>query len=1044
MEALERARDVLFRSTRGAPDSHRVLRRGSRKSVRSRTRRRIVGYPMSRARNAKSKKTMQSTQMKQPRAEASAKPGGDSSAGGKEGPLVVVGIGSSAGGLEAIQQLLDALPPDLGMAYVHVQHLDPHHKSMMADLLAGVTSMPVREATDRMTIEPNCVYVGPPNHDVAIVGGQIHLVEQTEERRTRLPIDFFLRSLARDRGDRAIGVILSGAGTDGALGIRAIKGAGGMTIAQDPRSAGYDGMPRSAIATQLIDVVTTPREIPKLLRGYAKHPYITTPESAAHAPAAAQILAILREHTGHDFTHYKQNTIRRRIERRMAVHQLTRLDDYLRQLQRLPGEVDALFKDLLIGVTSFFRDAEAFRVIEDQIVARLVETSAGSGQIRVWVPSCSTGEEAYSIAMLIAEHLDRAHQTRKVSIFATDIDPSAIDVARAALYPDSIAADVSADRLTRHFVQENSAYRIHKRIREMVIFAVQDVLKDPPFSRIDLISCRNLLIYLESELQERLMQLFHAVLNPRGVLFLGASETVGDAAELFLPVDKKWKVFEKKAVPTHPIVGVTALHRLNEGLPAHLREIIEAPAHVVEPPGIAQITARSLLDTYAPACVVVDEHYDVVYLQGRTGRYLDLPVGEPRLNLLHMARDELLRELRTALHKATKEQIEAVRDRVVVTADGTSRYLRLRIKPLRGPGALQHLFLVAFEESEPAQEADGATGGGQPVDPRVNELERRLAAMKESLQSTVEEVETSNEELRSTNEELQSANEELQSTNEELETSKEELQSVNEELMTVNNELQKKLEELSHTNNDLTNLLNSTEIGTIFLNNEFRIKRFTPSVAKLVNLIPSDVGRPISDIVTQVLDDNLVEHAREVLRTLVFEEAEVRTKDGRTFLRRILPYRTVDNVIDGVVVTFVNITEVREAQRMVEAMLTHANTIMNSVRQPILLLSKEGRVVQVNQACYDVFRLRKEDVIGSSIYDIDGGRWGAPAVRSLVEAAVASDGGGDGQRVNQDLPGLGPRTLRLYAKRSQFGTKAVAGEQELTLFTVEDVTSPKG
>ena len=956
-------------------------------------------------------------------------------------PVVVVGIGASAGGLEAVQQLLEAMPVDTGMAFIHVQHLDPQHKSMMAELLKSATRMSVREASDGMLIEANCVYIGPPNRDVAIADGAIHLVEQQiEGHRVRLPIDFFFRSLARERGDRAIGVILSGAGGDGALGIRAIKGGGGIAVAQDPPTAKYDSMPRSAIATRLVDIVAAPRDIPRLLKDYVAHPYVTAPEPSASVPATTQILGLLRAQTGHDFSQYKQNTIRRRIERRMAVHQLEHLEDYVAYLKRFPSELDALFKDLLIGVTSFFRDPEAFLAIQEQVVPRLVDASAGSGLIRVWVPSCSTGEEAYSIAMLLAEHLDSKHQTRKVGIFATDIDPSAIDTARTALYPESIAADVSQERLERYFIQEDGSYRISKRVREMVVFAVQDVLKDPPFSRIDLICCRNLLIYLEPELQKRLMHLFHVVLNPGGYLFLGASETVGETSELFHPIQKKWKIFEKRPAPAQSFAAV-ALQRVSAA-PNMLARGAEPAAQVAEGPGIAEVTTRALLESYAPACVVVDEHYDVLYLQGRTGRYLELPVGEPRLNLLRMAREDLFHELRTALHKAAKDQDEVVRERVATTGENGGRYVRLRVKPLRGLRQ-PHLLLVAFEEVAPEPRVAERGSPDLSADPRVDELERRLAAMKESLQSTVEEVETSNEELRSTNEELQSANEELQSTNEELETSKEELQSVNEELMTVNNELQKKLEELSHTNNDLTNLLNSTEIGTIFLDSEFRIKRFTPSVGKLVNLIPSDVGRPVDDIVTQVLDDKLIDHAREVLRTLVFQEVEVRTRDGRTFLRRILPYRTIDNVIDGVVVTFVNITDLRDAQRMVEAMLAYANTIMNSVRQPIALLSTEGRLAQVNQAFYGAFKLRKEDVLGGSIYEVDGRRWDRPEIRTMMEAVRSGEPDARELDVNQDLPGLGQRTLRLYARRTNFGTKAVAGEEELTLLTIEDVTPPK-
>jgi two-component system CheB/CheR fusion protein len=952
------------------------------------------------------------------------------------GPLIV-GVGASAGGLEALRALVEAMPASPGLSLVHIQHLDPTHKSMMAELLSTATSMKVLEAGDGMPIELDHVYIGPPTHDVEIVGGKLHLVPRPDGH-GRLPIDFFLRSLAREAGDRAVAVILSGTGTDGMLGVRAVKGAGGTTIAQEPSNAKYDGMPRAAIGTQLVDFVAPAKEIPRILGDYVKHPYLVLPEAPAPPTARGQleqIFRLLREHTGHDFAHYKQTTIRRRIERRMAVLQQRQLDDYVERLRRSPAEVEALFHDLLIGVTNFFRDQDAFHAVEERVVPRLVETSAQAGQLRVWVPGCSTGEEAYSLAMLFAERMERTREKHKVCVFATDIDPGAIDVARAAVYPDAIAADVSPERLAHLFTAEKGTYRISKRIREMVIFAVQDVLKDPPFSRIDLVSCRNLLIYLEPELQRRLMQLFHAVLNPGGFLFLGASETVGDAGDLFTQVDKRWKIFEKRAVPTHPLIGVTSLHSLNEVGRAAPRSTEQA-AEPRAQPALADLTTQLILDSYAPPCVVVDENYDVLYLQGRTSRFLELPSGEPQLNVLKMARDELLRELRAALHLAAKEHSEVVREHVTLIGDGEPRVLRLRVKPFRGARPSQHLLLVAFEETHP--EASEGEPGRPPPDPCVVELTRKLHSMKESLQSTVEEVESSNEELHSANEELQSANEELQSTNEELETSKEELQSVNEELMTVNNELQKKLEELSQANNDLTNLLDSTEIGTVFLDNELRLKRFTPAVGKLVNLIPSDVGRPVSDIVTQIVDDDLTSHAREVLRTLLFHESEVRTRDGRAYLRRILPYRTTDNVIDGVVVTFVNITEVREAQRMVEAMLLFANSIFSSVRQPILVLNKEGRVVQVNDAYYHTFHARREETLGALIHEVGGGRWGAPDVRAAFAAVVAGGAPIDRLEVVQEVPGLGRRTLRLYAQWTAFGTKAVAGEDELTVVTVED------
>lgn len=957
-----------------------------------------------------------------------------------DAPLVI-GIGASAGGLEAMQQLLQALPPDTGLSFVFIQHLDPNRKTILPELLGQATTMAVVEAKDHVQLAPNTVYTSPPDREVGIFHGQLQIVEPGEVQRARLPIDFFFRSLAREQGDRAIGIVLSGTATDGTLGIRSIKGAGGLTIVQEPGSARFDGMPRSAIGTRLVDFVVPPDEMARVLVEYIRHPYLASADLIPASTVAQmdQLFMLLREQTGHDFSRYKQNTIRRRVERRMAVHQVKRLEDYLRLLQRSTAEVDELFRDLLIGVTSFFRDPESFQALEETVIPRLLAVRGGAGQIRIWVPGCSTGEEAYSLAMLFCEHMEGMSEPRKVVVFATDIDPGSIDVARSAIYPESIAADVSQARLERFFTREGGTYRIIKRIREMVIFAVQDVLRDPPFSRLDLISCRNLLIYLGPELQRKLMQVFHAVLNPGGCLSLGASERVGDATDLFAAIDKRWKIYEKRPVPSHALFGVTALHGVNDRAPRALRPV-ERALEALPPMRVPQVIERLLLDSYAPACVVVDDNYDIVYAHGRSGRYLELPAGQPQLNILKMTQDDVRRELRTALHKALKEKAEVVRDNVALPNDPGRGLVRLRVKPLVGPRTMPHLFLVAFEEIATTLPLERALSqpSDQPSDPRVPELERELLALRESLQSTVEEVEISNVEVRSTNEELNSANEELQSTNEELETSKEELQSVNEELMTVNTELQKKLEELSEANNDLTNLLNSTDIGTLFLDNNLRIKRFTPTTAKLISLIATDVGRPLADIVTQIVDDDMAAHAHEVLRTLMFQEAEVRTKDGRTFLRRILPYRTADNVIDGVVVTFVNITEVREAQRLVEAMLEYANSLVNAIRQPMVLLNKDGRVVQTNRAFLASYQLRREDTLGAILFELDDGRWAEPTVRASIQNVLDGGPALDGFTTTQNLPRVGPRTLRIDARRTQFGVKAIAGEQELTVLTVDE------
>ena len=849
----------------------------------------------------------------------------------------VVGIGASAGGLAAFEAFFSGMPADSesGMAFVLVQHLAPDHKSILTDLVKRYTRMQVFEVEDGMKVKPDCAYIIPPNRDMAFLDGTLQLLEPAAPRGLRLPIDFFFRSLAQDQNERAICIVLSGTGSDGTLGVRAVKGEGGMVMAQNPESTEHDGMPRSAIATGLVDHVLPPAEMPAQLIAYVAHAFGNTPRPVQPmAPkiedALKKVFVLLRAQTGHDFSQYKQNTVKRRVERRMAVHQIERLEAYLRYLRQAPSEVESLFRDLLIGVTSFFRDREAFEALQEQIVPRLFVGKASGAVIRAWVPGCSTGEEAYSVAMLLQECLETLKQHQTVQVFATDIDRRAIEKARTGVYPASIAGDVAPERLARFFVPEpdGGAYRIHKSIRDMLVFSEQDLIKDPPFSKLDLISCRNLLIYLSGDLQKRLIPLFHYALNPGGVLFLGTSETVGEFSDLFVTLNHKSKLYQRKE-------DVAGAQRRGMGRHVPAATPGEAVPHARKTLGesklqLRELTERALLQQFTPVGALVDRSGDILYLHGRTGRYLEPAPGEPGMNILKMARDGLRRELSAALRAAAAHQ-EPVRHpglRVKTNGDFTS--VDLTVRPVIAPRGTTAdetwWYLVIFQdapEADPEQpekavipdSGEEACENVTDCDARIAALKQRLQAKEEYLQTYNEELETSNEELKSSHEEMQSVNEELQSTNEELETSKEELQSVNEELATVNAELQQKVADLSRANNDMNNLLAGTGLGTVFVDHQLRIQRFTPAVTQVINLIRTDVGRPVGHVVSNLTGyDCLVEDVQAVLDTLTPKETEVQAITGAWYLLRIRPYRTQENVIEGAVITFTEITDMRNAQ----------------------------------------------------------------------------------------------------------------------------------
>lgn len=870
----------------------------------------------------------------------------------------VVGIGASAGGLAAFEAFFSAMPADVdpGMAFVLVQHLAPDHKSILSDLVRKYTRMEVFEVEDGMVVRPNCAYIIPPNCDMAFLDGTLQLLEPVAPRGQRLPIDYLFRSLAVDQHERAICIVLSGTGTDGTLGVRAIKGEGGMAMAQTPASADFDGMPRSAISTGLIDFELSAQEMAAQLISYVSHaPWTNQRPTVALVPTLEndlkKIFVLLRAQTGHDFSGYKASTIIRRVERRMAVHQIDGLERYAAYLQQMPLEVEALFRDLLIGVTSFFRDPEMFSIVEAEVIPKLFEHQHVGATIRAWSVGCSTGEEAYSLAISLQEHLEVVKQGFTVQVFATDIDSRAIAVARAGVYPANIAADVTPERLQRFFAlsPDGNSYRVDKSIRDMVIFSEHDVIKDPPFSKVGLISCRNLLIYMDPDLQGRVIPLFHYSLNSGGFLFLGTSENVGENSDLFTVVDRKAKVFARRHSPNSP-------HRFAFGRfvpPIKPPELLRRPT-VANVSGdrvlaLRTLAEQELIQHVVSAGALVTAGGDVVYLHGRSGLYLEpAPGPAPTNNILTMAREGLTADLTILLHDAIATSAVAQQRGVRVRTNGDFTMVDVTVRPVGQSLDTTPLYLVVLEVAAPATEtharASGEGGGGggglgdpaTAVDDRILALQEKLRAEEKSLQIANEELETSNEECQSSNQEMQFVNEELQSMNEELETSQEELQSVNEELATVNAELQAKVVDLSRLNNDMNNLLAGTGIGTVFVDHQLRILRYTPTATRFINLIPGDVGRPVSHLMSNLIDyDNLATDVQQVLDTLAPFEREVQTTDGLWCTIRVLPYRTLDNVIEGAVITVVDNSKVAVAERERKLAQTVLEVAMNQSQSGI-------------------------------------------------------------------------------------------------------------
>lgn len=931
--------------------------------------------------------------------------------------FLIVGLGASAGGLEAFEQFFRKVSNNSGMAFVLVPHLDPGHASILTSILQRSSTMAVVEAEDQMTVVPNCVYVIPPNREMAIFHGVLQLSIPEQPRGHRMPIDHFLRSLAEDQGEHAIGIILSGTGTDGTQGLRAILGAGGISLVQEPETAKYGGMPASAIQAGYATHVLPVEKMPEVLLAGTRTSINRSEPPAEAVSGFKRILMLLRSGTGHDFSQYKKSTVGRRIERRMSQHNIENTQLYARYLKEHPAEVQLLFKEILINVTNFFRDPEAFDILRTDILPKLFGDKPSDYIFRIWVPGCATGEEAYSIAILLREFMDEIRQEFKVQIYGTDLDEDAIVAARAGIFFPTIEQDMPSDRLNRFFVKQDAGYQIKKNIREMVVFATQNVIRDPPFTKLDLLSCRNLMIYLEPEIQNALIPTFHYALKPDGVLFLSASESIGNHSDMFVPISRKWKIYRAihstNSIRTVMTSGFSWSAYRGSNQPDNMTKKTKET-------NIADLAKRMLLQSYAPASVITDLKGNILYVHGETGKYLRPAPGQASLNVIDMAREGLQLDLRTAIQCAASQGVPTLDRELLVKTNGDFQPVSFSVRPVNGSNSVEDLLLLSFQDAAsvaPNRPTRGKRVTGSVKSQRIQELERDLAHTRENLQAIIEEQQASNEELKSTNEEMQSTNEELQSTNEELETSKEELQSVNEELITVNAELQAKIEQLADMQNDMKNLLDNINVGTIFLDQHLVIRRFTREAARAYRLIASDVGRSLADIKSDVENEDLVARAQNVLETLVPYEHEVHTANGEWYLARVQPYRTLDNVIEGVVLTFTDIRKRVEAETAVQEARELAEGIVDTVREPLVVLDIDFKVVSASRSFYQYFQLTQALTVGRPIYEIGDRQWDIPKLRELLEKVLPLNKSFEDYVVEYKFPGNGLQTMLLNARR---------------------------
>ena len=891
----------------------------------------------------------------------------------EQSPFPIVGIGASAGGLEALEQFFGNMPKDSGMAFVVIQHLDPNHAGIIPELLQRITPLKVFQATDRLKVKANCVYVIPPNKSLSLLNGTLHLFDPVESRGLRLPVDFFFRSLADDQQNRSIGIILSGMGSDGSLGLKAIKEKNGIVLVQDPASAKFDGMPRSAIEAVIVDIVAPAMELPARLISFLTYIPAVKPDGDIDLKIISnldKIIILIRDQTGHDFSMYKKNTLFRRIERRMGIHQIDKINTYVRFLQENKKEIDILFKELLIGVTNFFRDAAVWENLKENVISELMDETPHGHVLRAWVAGCSTGEEAYTLAIVFMEVQEKLqnHKNLTLQIFATDLEHDAIEIARRGVYSSNIAADVSPERLSRFFTPMTKGYTVNTAIREMVVFAPQNVIKDPPFTKLDILTCRNLLIYMQSDLQKKVIALFHYSLNPGGFMVLGTSESLGTESEGFSEVDSKLKIFKR---------SITLSEKALIDFPSSFSRPKRVTPEAGKPPkvvaNIQTLADQFLLQRFTPASVLVNGDGDILYMTGRIDKYI-LPVaGKANYNIHVMAREGLRQGLPLALRKAMQSFEPILLPGVKIGTNGGTLYVDVTVQRVEKPDSVPVMIMIIFADVpalvepavlKPVKGKRSSTG-------RVKALEIELQRSREDMQSTREEMQTAQEELKSTNEELQSTNEELQSTNEELTTSKEEMQSLNEELQTVNIELQSKVSDYIRANDDMKNLLNSTEVATLFLDRELNVRRYTDHVTKIIKLRNTDIGRPFTDLVSDLQYPEIGSHVVQVIKTLVSVETAIPTADGRWFNVRIMPYRTIDDHIDGLVMTFADITLAKIAEKTLSISETRYRRIFESAKDGILILDEEtGKIMDVNPFLIKLLGYSKEQFLEKAIWEI--------------------------------------------------------------------------
>ena len=968
----------------------------------------------------------------------------------------IVGIGASAGGLAAFTELLRHLPTDTGMGFVLIQHLNPEYKSLLSEILGRATQMPVIQVDDGMSVEPNHVYVIPPNTKMTITQGRLRLSPREKTRGMYMPVDVFFSSSAEERGSKAIGIVLSGSDGDGAQGLRAIKAAGGITFAQCEATAKFTSMPNTAAATGHVDFILPPAAIAEKLAHISRHPYVTQPnpvetveDLSVGENALHNIFKLLRTATGIDFTHYKHTTLKRRIVRRMFLYRLEKLEDYVTYLQNNSAEVEALFQDLLIHVTSFFRDSHAFQALKNHVFPSIMQNRSLDEPIRIWVAGCSTGEEVYSIAICLLEFLDDWQSSPTIQIFGTDISDFAIEKARAATYIPSLVEGISPERLRRFFDKVEGGYQVSKFVRQMCVFAKQNLIGDPPFSHLDLISCRNVLIYLGPVLQKKVIPLFHYSLKPTGFLLLGTSESTGEYSDLFTLVDKKQKIYSRKLTPTRLNFDFFSSNYFPQLVKDEARD-----SDAGEGVDLQKEADRIVWNKYAPPGVIINSDLEIVQFRGETSPYLAPAPGKPSFNLLKMAQASLRLDLRTAILQAKRLDVPVRKEGIQLTTKEQLREVNFEVIPFQVPPSQERYFLVLFEDvqvSGLAQSLDDdrrvkpRRGKQTATEQELIQLKQELAATKqelgatkEYLQSIIQDQEATNQELMTANEEVLSSNEELQSTNEELETAKEEIQSTNEELSTTNEELHSRIQELNKVNSDLRNLLSSVNIPIVILANDLSIRRFTPMAEKIFNLIPTDVGRPMNHIKPNINVPNLDQMILEVIDTLVIKQQEVQDIEGHWYDLRIRPYKNLDNQIDGAVIVLVDIDALKRSTEELKQSRDYAEAIVETIQQPLIVLDTNLRVLTANQCFYESFLVSKVETEHNSIFALGNGQWNIPQLRSLLEEILPQNNQIDNFEVEHTFENIGRKTMLVNACKV-----LRANNHEMILLAISDITERK-